>query len=268
MVATAFSKGLTVLPGVDLYYERRSEDRHAMKTLGIDKPVWLGLPDAPFRHWFYWGFEPIVLGQHWTDAHYAKELTKRVLALCREYSFETIFLPLAIGTHRDHRLVHQLWCSLVAHADIFFYEDRPYVFLPYNMRARLIDIAAVPRPDTIDEESEGHSSLKLLADGLKSLTLYKSVVTKRRERFRYILWARRMLRTTSRSEPKLTIEPEVVSTTASEDVDRIWQSVSAYKSQMDMLYKNRQTFIDESEAYMRSLDPASVYAERYWKLVR
>ncbi len=35
MVATAFTKGLTVLPGVDLYGNRRREDKNSLEILGI-----------------------------------------------------------------------------------------------------------------------------------------------------------------------------------------------------------------------------------------
>jgi LmbE family N-acetylglucosaminyl deacetylase len=268
LVATVFSNSLSLLPGKDLYEGRRREDKDALQILGIRNPVWLGFRDAPFRNWFYWNFESIVLGKHQSDACLTDKISTNVMSLCREYAPQRIFLPLAIGTHIDHRLVHQLWCSLPSDADIVFYEDRPYVFVPQSLTIRMAEIQAVSvKPEAVRLCFGRHNSLRSFAEGLKEVSLYKNVLKNKRERFRYMLWAGRKLKLVS-GEPRLKVEPEVIVTTDLEDLKQIAEAISTYKSQMKLLYENLTTFDLESTKYAQILDPTSIYAERYWKLVR
>jgi len=268
LVATVFSHSISLLPGKDLYENRRLEDKNAAEILGMGKPIWLGFRDAPFRNWFYWSLQSIVLGNHKSDASLNDKILTKVMLLCQEYAIETIFLPLAIGTHVDHRHVHQLWCKLPSNTNIVFYEDRPYVFLPESLAIRMTDIQADSvKPDAVHLESDKHNSLRSFAEGLKEVSMYKNLLKNKRERFRYLLWAGRKLKMPLR-EARLTVEPEVIATTKLEDLEQIAKAISAYKSQMKMLYENLATFHLESRKYTHSLDPASIYAERYWKLVR
>jgi LmbE family N-acetylglucosaminyl deacetylase len=264
LVATIFSHSLSILPGKDLYQNRHSEDQNASEILGIGKPIWLGFRDAPFRNWFYWSFQSIILGNHKSDAYVTDKILTRVMLLCQEYEPKTIFLPLAIGTHVDHRLVHQLWCKLPSQTNIIFYEDRPYVFLPQSLPIRMAQIQA--ESETLDVVTLKHDSLPLFAEGLKEVSMYKNVLKNKRERFRYMLWAARQLKIAAR-EPRLKLQPEVIATTNLDDLEQIAKSIFAYKSQIKLLYENLESFHQESRKYSHTLDPASIYAERYWHLV-
>jgi len=108
---------------------------------------------------------------------------------------------------------------------------------------------------------------KDFAEGLKKLTLYKSVLTRKKERFRYLLWAGRNHKLENK-EPKLKLEPELITTNSADDLSLIEKAIFAYKSQINMLYKNISIFEEESANYNHSLHTSSIYAERYWKLVR
>jgi LmbE family N-acetylglucosaminyl deacetylase len=263
-VATIFTKAMSILPGLDLYNGRHSEDKKALSILGISKYKQLNFCDAPFRNLYYTSFSRIVLDRHAKDDFYEKEVAKQIDLLYKEYAPQTIFIPLAIGTHIDHRLTHNIWCSLPPDVNIIFYEDRPYVLLPHSLNLRLAEISAMhPALQTYGN----NDVLKDFADGLKKITLYKSVLTRTKERFRYLLWAARNLKLENQ-EPRVKLEPELITTNSADDLSLIEKAIFAYKSQINMLYKNTNTFEEESAVYNQSLHTSSIYAERYWKLVR
>jgi LmbE family N-acetylglucosaminyl deacetylase len=268
-VATLFSKGWQILEGFDLHRARRFEDVAALTLLGVENPIWLGYRDAPFRNLFYSSFQRVIMGEHAADRAFVDQVSKRVARLYEELAPGTIFLPLAVGTHIDHRLTHQLWCTMPAEANIVFYEDRPYSFLPYSLKIRFREIgAAILEP----EEAETWTVDRLLglesfAGGLKTVTMYKNVLTSKRQRFRYILDAARKLKSQPR-KPALPIRVDLVKTNDSDTFIKVQAAVSSYKSQIPMLFKNMDTFKSESASYNRTLDPTSLYCERYWNLIR
>jgi LmbE family N-acetylglucosaminyl deacetylase len=270
LVATVFSRATKYLPyrGKDFYAFRRYEDEQALSILGISNPLWLDFPDAPFRNLFYTSFRTIMVGEHAKDRSYVDKIAETVANLCEQYAPETIFVPLAIGTHVDHRLTHHIWCDLPTSADIIFYEDRPYVFLPYSLELRLKEIRAEAlQPTAPGSLFENSDYLRSFAEGLEGISLYKKALWWKRERFRYILWAARKFKLPPQ-EPNLKIAPEIIATNEITDVTQIVKAIAAYRSQMFMLYKNMEIFRRESASYIRTFDATSLYAERYWKLVR
>jgi LmbE family N-acetylglucosaminyl deacetylase len=266
-VASIFSQAIKLLPGLDLYKGRRAEDERALNILGVKSPLWLDFRDAPFRNLFYTSFRSIILGKHSKDDAWAERIAKSVASLCRELQPQTIFIPLAIGTHIDHRLTHHIWCTLPSSVNIIFYEDRPYVFVPYSLECRLIDIGAeAPLPSLPVSLVDKPTALGAFAKGLKEIPMYKNVLTSKRDRFRYLLWARRKM--TPPQEANLKVESEIITTTNTEEVTQIEKAISAYKSQLPILYKNLDTFRQVSALYTNTFTPNSLYAERYWKLLR
>jgi LmbE family N-acetylglucosaminyl deacetylase len=71
VVATLFSAGC-----VRTYRLRRSEDREAMEMLGAE-PLWLDLPDAPFRNRFYRSFRTIIFGTAKSDHRFVDHVASR-----------------------------------------------------------------------------------------------------------------------------------------------------------------------------------------------
>jgi LmbE family N-acetylglucosaminyl deacetylase len=191
--------------------------------------------------------------------------------LYKDLTPKTVFLPLAVGTHRDHRLTHQLWCTLPAEANIIFYEDRPYSFLPYNLALRLIEVGAsiveAARIEIPTTAADRHTALTSFAQGLKTVTMYKNVLTNKRQRFRYMLSAARMLKSPPAAKT-LTVVAHTSGTSDPGDLSKIRAAVGSYKSQIAMLFDNMDTFARESASYNRALDGGALYCERYWHLMR
>jgi len=266
VVATLFSNGLPLPVNLDLYGGRRSEDRTALQILGVQDHLYLGFSDAPFRNLFYHSFDRIILREHSNDSVFFKKLTESVLELYKEWSPETIFLPLAVGTHIDHRLTHRLWSIFPPEVKIVFYEDRPYSFLPGSLALRLKDIGASGFEPYLSRQ-QSQIELKSFVSGLKHTTMYKNLIFSRKDGLRYIFYAARAARARP-EEPKLTIGAEMVGTIDGDTSSVVEQAVAAYKTQIPALFKDMETFKKESQSYCQSLDSEALYCERYWRLKR
>lgn len=273
-VLSVFTGGPGLLPGVDLYCGRRREDKQALENLGVTSYEWLGFADAPFRTCRYWSFEAIIFGdQSPVDEHLERQITQRLVLYCKQYQPRIVLLPLAVGTHVDHRLVHRLWHALASEvASIVFYEDRPYIFLPDNLAVRLGQLRASRASlSTAQRGNSQKDSLRLMQEGLPRVGLYRHYLRTERARARFL---RNIERISSRvysdspDEP-FNIEPEVISTGDASDLAQIVHSISAYKSQLRMLFQNdMDVFEAESRTYAQTIDHESIYAERYWNLLR
>src|SRR5437879_857648 len=97
LVVTLFTKGH---PEEN---SRKKEDRSAMQCLGADH-AWLDLLDAPWHDSYYRSFRTIFLGRDRRDPSVFPALE----TLIKRTSPARIYAPLAVGTHVDHRLTHQV----------------------------------------------------------------------------------------------------------------------------------------------------------------
>jgi len=245
--------------GPDLYDGRHREDERALAALDKRiKVMHLGYKDAIFRHLFYTSFSRIVIGDHQFDKDLSVKLANNLKKLVDSRKAQNIFLPLAVGRHVDHRLTHQLWCSLTQRTDckIIFYEDRPYSFLPGNLNIRLKEIGA----QTDIPEAE----LQALIDGLEKVNFYKSIAKNKKDRENYIDYARAEI--AAQSKNNLSLQAELIETEDMGKMVKIHNAIAAYTSQMAMLYGDMQTFDSESATYARAIGSTSLYAERYWNL--
>ncbi|MGE0081683.1 MAG: PIG-L deacetylase family protein [Thiohalomonadaceae bacterium] len=100
---------------------RAAEDRAFFAGCPVAVPVWLGQSDAPLRD---------LAGETVFTAPVCRETVAQVrhalaplLAAAR-----TVLAPLALGGHVDHRILHQLACTLHREGRhrVIFYEDLPY----------------------------------------------------------------------------------------------------------------------------------------------
>jgi len=258
-VATLFSKGWPLSFGPDLYGGRRREDERALADLDKRiKIMHLGYKDAIFRHLYYTSFSRIVIGDHQFDKDLALKLAANLKKLIDSRKAQNIFLPLAVGRHVDHRLTHQLWCSLSQRSDckIIFYEDRPYSFLPGNLNIRLKEIGA--------RAELPEAGLQALIDGMEQVNFYKSIAKNKKDRDNYIEYARAEI--AGESNNNLSLQGEIVETDDMGKLIKIRAAVGDYRSQMAMLFGDMQTFDNESATYAQSLGSAKLYAERYWHL--
>ena len=124
--------------------QRRAEDRRAAKILGAT-PVHLGFDDAPFRSTDYRDFMGIVFGRATEYRGTRRRVASAIESLVASHQPATVFAPLAVGNHVDHRMVRDAALSVVAPSKLWFYEDRPYAFIPEQVAKALR--TPLPPPD-------------------------------------------------------------------------------------------------------------------------
>ncbi|MBI3099070.1 MAG: PIG-L family deacetylase [Planctomycetes bacterium] len=265
LVATIFTEGA---PDAEA---RKKEDRKAMALLGVDH-VWLGLPDAPWRNPFYRGFRRIVLESHPDDRVFVEErlvpALGGVLARARP---KRAYFPFAVGTHIDHRLTTAgalLPGSMEGHAEVLFYEDRPYVFLSQNLRMRLAELDArlASRPEDL-APAPWESLESTLRFGLTQTAYVRAFLKDEGERRRCNEALFHRLRAAQRWEGAgrgFRLNPEVVRA-AGAAVSKIRRTVHAYASQIESLFGD--DFDGATAAYAGMISPRSKYAERCWRLL-
>lgn len=120
IVATVFTKGDHV--------HRKKEDLRALKKCGAEH-IWLEELDAPFREIFYNSFERIIFGD-------TKNFTISLVSLIQTVKPDQVIVPLAVGTHIDHRIVFDAATRLMD-IDLLFYADRPYSLIQGATELRL-----------------------------------------------------------------------------------------------------------------------------------
>ena len=132
VVLTVFTEGDADYPA------RRAEDLAALGSIG-GGAAHLGLRDAPERRGLARSFRALVLGER--DDADAAEVHRMLSAAIARFAPTSVLLPLGVGEHVDHRVVHAVHTHLSGR--VGFYEDRPYALVRHAVRARLRSIGAV-----------------------------------------------------------------------------------------------------------------------------
>lgn len=130
-LVTCFSFSAFVKGGRDAAAEtitalRKKEDQRYMATVGpLCNSIWLDLRDAPLR-----GYELSSVCDRNALSRGDFRLVTDIFERVRQRLFpgSALFVPLGIGDHVDHRIVHEAGKRFVAeHAhQIIFYEEIPY----------------------------------------------------------------------------------------------------------------------------------------------
>lgn len=154
---------------------RREEERAAMRLLNL-QPVWLDLPDAPYRRsaageHFYTSDEHLF-GK--VDMEERMSLVPRITGEIRRVVRESgalgrvrVFAPLAVGHHVDHQLVFWAARRLGPRCGVLFYEDYPYAAIPKAVEARIAELG-LPIEARLTPISE------LIGVKIAAITRYKS----------------------------------------------------------------------------------------------
>ena len=133
---------------------RREEERQAMRLLGL-QPVWLDVPDAPYRRsstgqHFYTSDEDLF-GMLAADER--RELVPYVASEISRVAKESgtrgrvrVFAPLGVGHHVDHQLVFWAVRRLGPRYGVLFYEDYPYAARPGALQARREELGLPMQP--------------------------------------------------------------------------------------------------------------------------
>lgn len=116
---------------------RRAEDLAALTILGATH-LHLGLHDAPQRRGVPPSFRDLILGS--PDPSDAAAITHILINHITALAPKTVLLPLAVGEHLDHRIIHAIHPHISA--QIGFYEDRPYAQIQHAVTARLLRLGA------------------------------------------------------------------------------------------------------------------------------
>lgn len=114
----------------EIYETRKKQDVEALTFLGA-KAIHLGFTDAPFRSSNYHNFSTILFHHEAEDKHLEQSIASAISKLISEYFPDQIFLPLGVGGHIDHHLVHRSSFQLKYPAErMHFYEELPYSLVP------------------------------------------------------------------------------------------------------------------------------------------
>ena len=133
VVLTVFSEG-------DARHEaRRVEDRSAIAHLGAEAHH-LGLLDAPLRRGIEEDFRSLILASLVAGDLDAAWVADAIVHALAQLHARSVLLPLGVGEHVDHRIVHAVHERLGGL--VGFYEDRPYALVPHAVRARLARLGA------------------------------------------------------------------------------------------------------------------------------
>ncbi len=231
---------------------RREEDWHAVTRLGA-QPQWLGLQDAPFRSstyaddpyalfgplppedraWFQWLGPPLQL-----------ELARLDPSL--------VYVPLGVGDHVDHRLVHQATADTTIPR--LYYEERPYALVPHAVHRRLDDLGfegSLGAPPPSDEYLEALMAAPYVQALLPDEPEAES-------------W-RAALAQWPRSPMTCLVHPELDPLSDAEAMvveHAIWE----YVSQVGPLYGDSTAYQTLTREYALRLGPGGAAVERYWRM--
>lgn len=129
---------------------RRDEEAAALALLGLD-PVWLAFPDAIYRPVPYDSHAGIfgeVAASEWATLLPAIGVALVATLAAHGVAPPTpLYVPLGVGHHVDHQLLHAAGRALgQAGWPVLFYEDYPYAAQPGVVAARVAEVAAALAP--------------------------------------------------------------------------------------------------------------------------
>jgi hypothetical protein len=114
-----------------------------VQRLGADH-LTLGLDAAHRRDRAYASFAMRAFGSHESDAPCYDTLCRLADDLGHRTKARDVYAPLGVGGNIDHRLLHEATARVFPvgpRQNVFFYEDRPYAFVPGAVRLRLGQLA-------------------------------------------------------------------------------------------------------------------------------
>ena len=139
---------------IDINEVRRDEERAAMRLLNLE-PVWLDLPDAPYRRGldgrYLYASNPELLGSVAREER--RTLVPWIAGQISRVAFESgahgrvrVFAPLGVGRHVDHQLAFLAARRLGPRYGVLFYEDYPYAARPGALQARIGELRVPMQP--------------------------------------------------------------------------------------------------------------------------
>jgi LmbE family N-acetylglucosaminyl deacetylase len=141
--------------GAGINQTRREEERAAMRLLGLE-PVWLDVPDAPYRRnatgETVYNSDEDLFGSVSREERrtLVPGIANEIRRIAREHGGERgrvrVFAPLGVGHHVDHQLVFWAARRLGPRFGVLYYEDYPYASKPGALDRRLQELNMPMRP--------------------------------------------------------------------------------------------------------------------------
>jgi LmbE family N-acetylglucosaminyl deacetylase len=119
---------------------RRAEDEAFARSFGValERGPWLDAVARRLRYRLPQCLFGRLAKKDWPIIEAVRaSLQARVDAGCSR-----VVGPLGVGGHVDHQIAH-LACRRLERADVQFYEDAPYVFVPHQLPRRLLQVGVV-----------------------------------------------------------------------------------------------------------------------------
>ncbi|HLZ09679.1 MAG TPA: PIG-L family deacetylase, partial [Chloroflexota bacterium] len=138
----------------DTIKARREEDEAAMEVLGAEFRL-LDFPDAIYRGDLYLSDDDLFGRVKPQDAGTFLAVTRAIRSLFDEVGAASLFVPLGVGGHVDHRLCQASADALLGGGGpVYFYEDFPYAATPGAADTRLREFTLSLESEIVDVSSE------------------------------------------------------------------------------------------------------------------
>ena len=269
------------------YASRREEDRKAAEVLHADT-LHAGMLDAPFRSEQYQRFTGLMFKRDANHAQSMMQAADYIARLVERAKPDTLFVPLGVGWHIDHRLVREAamvgvsnykWRTLEnknvepltpeirAHADktmprTMFYEDRPYAFVQEAVRLRLAELgySADAHDLPLLDADEFRTSF---IDSFMQAPYVKRSMQPDENEFCLRHLNSHLTRGSVQQAPQAVADVRLYDRITFATVRR---TVAEYRSQIEPLFGDLDAWQRQTYEYSRRLGFESDYVERYWHL--
>lgn len=236
---------------------RRREDEAAATRLGAEAQ-WLGLPDAPFRDPSYTDFDALTGPHAPGDAAWRDRLASRLGEELDALHPTSIYAPLGVGDHVDHRLVHEATALAITNrvplaSVTSHYEDHPYALVLHATRRRLDALG-------LDTDDEPPASIVAYLDALAHAPYLETYLPPGPARDRSFARLRTWPTATPRHQVHAELEP--LDQAAAELTEHaIWD----YASQAPALFHTRERYRDLVRSHAERVGTQGARTERYWR---
>jgi LmbE family N-acetylglucosaminyl deacetylase len=252
VVATIFSKSDE--QNKDYYEKRKSEERMALKLLGVEH-FFCDFLDAPYRLSCYSSYDRILWGTL-DEEDLISAIATKLINLTSSHAVSEICIPLGVGWHIDHLIVHKVGQRLCQslRTRLSFYEDRPYSFVHGATQIRLLELG-ICNDFSID--------LNDFKKSLFEMPWTKEALSKPEDR-QYLesrindWWS---LTACDTNQVNLKASRRQFSI---KSPHLVWDILLSYASQLSSLYPTKKDFMNMSDQYSLLLGSANNYTECDW----
>lgn len=250
--------------GVSLGKERLSEEKNAATFLGYESKNLMEL-DAVLRNPHYKKITNLFKNITVEESAYVESLRNKIFLALNELSFETIYVPLAVGWHVDHQILFQVFLPWLGKKNIKFYEDAPYCFVKDLTRLRLNQLGEKNMIQFNVKELQELESAAL--NSFKKMGLFMA----RPFYLRYfvsligVFVLRKIIRFQNNQKLNLpALRADILELSENELQVKI-NAIKCYASQFKVFFKSEENYRTDYQSYLKQNQMANLKPfERYW----